>query len=90
MRNNDWLDCWKKEKLVCPYCYEELEIEDYIHLIRNPETDKKFTCPNCNKEFYGFGEIEYKFTSNRIDKDGEPQEMWDNDEEENTEVSNEQ
>ena len=81
MRGNYWLDCWKKDMLICPYCYTEMEMEDYLNLLNNEEETHKFTCPCCDKEFYGTSEVQYLFTATRIDKNGEEEEFWDDDEE---------
>lgn len=83
MNKGDFYCYANKDKIVCPYCYEEFEDGDYcaIRHCSNNITKYKCECPYCEKEFFVFAEAFYEYTSTRIGEDGEEIDTWEDDEE---------
>jgi DNA-directed RNA polymerase subunit RPC12/RpoP len=68
------LDCWDNEEIICPYCYEQVNDDDYAVLNSHDKTEVE--CPYCGKTFYCNGEIKYSYTSTRIGENGEEISEW--------------
>lgn len=63
-----WIDCWKEEKIKCPYCGVILEEADCCaKLHTNTYADVK--CPNCGKTFGVIAIINIQYTTVRKDGD---------------------
>lgn len=81
-------DCYcyaNPDKIVCPYCYEEFEDDDYyvIKHCSNHIGKDKCECPYCGKEFFVFAEACIEYTSTRIGENGEEIDTWEDDDDEN-------
>lgn len=74
------LDCYMTDKMICPYCYKELEDETY-YIVRNVDNTIEHTCEYCDKRFWVYAQIDIHYTTTKMDKDDSEITEWYDDEE---------
>lgn len=83
----NWIDTYEEETIICPYCGEKVDAYDLCDYI--DADNEPIECSCCDKKFFVVGQTKHTFTTYRADKDGNPDEYWD-DAEDNDDLEEEE